>query len=312
MTAKTETIGLLLMAYGSPEDLGQIKDYLLDVRGGRPPSAELIEEISERYKKIGGRSPLLDRTQEQAAALENELNKRFADRGEIFKAFVGMRHWQPRIFDAVEQMVKADIRRAVAIVMAPHSSHLSTGMYYAALEKALAGKEIEFLRIQSWHKHPGLLKAIAEKMEIGLAKFGNKLPYVIFTAHSLPSRILDADDPYDSQLNETAQLLAHHFKLPDKAWRFCYQSAGASPVPWLGPPLEEVIREVATKGKKSLLVVPIGFVCDHVEVLYDIDIEARQVAEQYGARLERSPSLNASSTFVAALADLVQENLFAE
>lgn len=312
MTSKIETIGLLLMAYGSPEDLRQMEGYLLDVREGRLPSPELIKEISERYRRIGGKSPLLDRTREQATALENELNKRFAGREETFKAFVGMRHWQPRIFSAVDQMAKAGIHRAVAIVMAPHSSHLSTGKYYESLDKALDGKKIKFLRIQSWHKHPGLLKAIAEKMEIGLAKFGDKTPYVIFTAHSLPTRILDTGDPYDDQLNETAQLLADRFELQANAWRFCYQSAGASAIPWLGPPIEEVVAELAKKGEKNLLVVPIGFVCDHVEVLYDIDIDARQIAEQYGAHLERSPSLNASPTFVAALADLVQENLFAK
>jgi ferrochelatase len=177
------------------------------------------------------------------------------------------------------------------------------------LDEALDGQRIEFTRIQSWHKHPGLLDAIAEKMEIGLAKFGDKIPYVIFTAHSLPAKILEMDDPYDDQLNETARLLAERFELQANQWQFCYQSAGARAIPWLGPQIEEVVAELAKKGEKNLLVVPIGFVCDHVEVLYDIDIDARQIAEQNGARLERSPSLNASLTFVTALADLVQEHL---
>lgn len=312
MTETKETVGLLLMAYGSPEDLSQMEAYLLDVREGRPPSPELIKEISERYRRIGGKSPLLERTREQAEALENELNERLAGKQKTFKAFVGMRHWQPRIFSAVNQMSEAEIHRAVAIVMAPHNSRMSIGKYYQMLDEALDGQKIDFIRIQSWHRHAGLLDAIAEKIEIGLAKFSEDMPYVIFTAHSLPTKILEMGDPYDDQLNETARLLAERFGLRADQWQFCYQSAGARAIPWLGPQIEEVVAELAKKGEKNLLVVPIGFVCDHVEVLYDIDIDARQIAKHYGARLERTPSLNDSPTFVAALADLVQEHLFAE
>jgi protoporphyrin/coproporphyrin ferrochelatase len=311
MPEKSETIGLLLMAYGSPEDLSQMEAYLLDVREGRAPSPELVEEISERYRKIGGKSPLLERTSEQAKALEKELNKRFTNSGKVFKAFVGMRHWQPRIESAVNLMVAANIQKAVGLVMAPHNSRMSIGKYYQMLDEALDGQEIDFMRIQSWHKHPGLLDAIAEKIEIGLSNFGEEIPYVIFTAHSLPTKILEMGDPYDDQLNETAWLLAERFELQTDRWQFCYQSAGARAIPWLGPQIEEVVSELAQKGKKNLLVVPIGFVCDHVEVLYDIDIGAYQIAQQHGARLERTPSLNDSPTFVAALADLVQEHLLA-
>lgn len=306
---KPETIGLLLMAYGSPEDLSQMEAYLMDVRGGRAPSSELIEEISRRYKMIGGKSPLLERTSQQAKALEDELNKRFAGREKTFKTFVGMRHWQPRIRSAINQMAAAKICRAVALVMAPHNSRMSTGKYYEMLDEALDGQKIDFIRIQSWHKHPGLLDAIAEKLEIGLALFGDLMPYIIFTAHSLPTKILEMGDPYDDQLNETARLLAERFGLQADQWQFCYQSAGARAIPWLGPQIEEVVVELASKGEKNLLVVPVGFVCDHVEVLYDIDIRARQIADQHGARLERTPSLNDSPTFVAALADVVQEHL---
>lgn len=312
MPKKSETTGLLLMAYGSPEDLSQMEAYLLDVREGRPPSPELIEEISERYRKIGGKSPLLERTSEQAMALERELNERSADSGQIFKAFVGMRHWQPRIRSAINQMAAANIRKAVALVMAPHNSRMSIGKYYQMLDEALDGQKIDFIRIQSWHKHPGLLDAIAEKIELGLALFGDESPHVIFTAHSLPTKILEMGDPYDDQLNETARLLAERFRLQADQWQFCYQSAGARAIPWLGPQIEDVVADLTKKGDKNLLVVPIGFVCDHVEVLYDIDINARQIAEQYGARLERAPSLNDSPTFVAALTDLVQEHLFTE
>jgi ferrochelatase len=154
-----------------------------------------------------------------------------------------------------------------------------------------------------------LLDAIAERMAAGFAQFGDGPPYVIFTAHSLPTKILEGDDPYDAQLNETAQLLAQRFDLPAGRWQFCYQSAGASAIPWLGPQIEDVVAQLAQSGERDLLVVPIGFVCDHVEVLYDIDIEARQIAEQHGARLERTPSLNTAPTFIGALADLIEKQL---
>ena len=307
---KSETlIGLLLMAYGSPGDLSQMEDYLLDVRDGRPAPPELVEEIKDRYRQIGGTSPLLARTTEQARALEQELNQRHAQAGHRFQAFVGMRHWDPRIGEAVARMASTGIQRAVALVMAPHNSRLSIGKYYQALDAALTSHPIEFTRIKSWHKHPGLLDAIAERMETGFAQFEDSLPYVIFSAHSLPTKILEGDDPYDAQLNETAQLLAQRFDLPGDRWQFCYQSAGASAIPWLGPQIEDVVAQLAQSGERDLLVVPIGFVCDHVEVLYDIDIEARQIAEQHGARLERTPSLNTAPTFIGALADLIEKQL---
>lgn len=309
MTTQKETTGLLLMAYGSPEDPSQMEEYLLDVREGRKPSPELVEEISERYRKIGGKSPLLERTLEQAKALEEELNTRHSEAETNFKAFVGMRHWQPRIQEAVQHMAAAGIKRTVALVMAPHNSQMSIGKYYEVLDEAQNSHEIDFVRIKGWHMHPGLLDAISEKMELGFERFKADRPYVIFTAHSLPTRILEMGDTYADQLNETASLLAKRFELADDKWQFCYQSAGASAIPWLGPRIEDVVEELAQKSEKELLVVPIGFVCDHVEVLFDIDIEARQIAEELGSRLERTPSLNASPTFIGALADLVEEHL---
>ncbi|MBI3160670.1 MAG: ferrochelatase [Chloroflexi bacterium] len=309
MAAAPNPIGVLLMAYGSPDDLADMPAYLMDVREGRPPSPELIEEITERYRKIGGRSPLLERTREQAQRLEKELNRRGGPSGQTFKAYVGMRHWQPRIAAAVKQMAADGVSRAVAMVMAPHNSEMSVGKYYQALDRAQNGHAIQFVRILGWHDHPGFLDALAEKMTEGLAKFERETPYVVFTAHSLPAFILERGDPYDAQLNQTAVVLAERFDLPERRWRFCYQSAGASAIPWLGPQIEEVVVELAEAGERNLLIVPVGFVCDHVEVLYDIDIGARQIAAKRGARLERSPSLNASSAFVAALADLVADHL---
>ena len=306
-----QTIGVLLMAYGSPDRLEDMGEYLLDIRGGRPTTEALVREISERYAMIGGRSPLLDLTRAQASALEGELNRRGAARELNFRAFTGMRHWEPRIKATVAQMAGDGIRKAVGLVMAPHSSQMSTGAYFNRLDEAIAelGVEMSVARVESWHAHPGLIAAIAEKVAAALTRFDGVIPYVIFTAHSLPARILAQGDPYDAQLHETAELLAERLGLAEGRWRFSYQSAGQSPEPWLGPQIEQVVRELAQAGEKELLVVPVGFVCDHVEVLYDIDIAARQIAAEHGAHLERSESLNASPTFIAALADLVSARL---
>jgi ferrochelatase len=309
MPGRDAPIGLLLMAYGGPDSLDDIEPYLLDIRGGRPTPQELVAEIRERYAHIGGRSPILDITCQQAQALETELNRAS---GVHFRAYVGMRHWQPRIKEAIAQMAKDGVKQGVALVMAPHYSLMSVGAYHQRLDEAIqaVGANITFAQIESWHDHPGFIAALAEKANQALQRFNQngdeRLPKVIFSAHSLPIRILKTGDPYDAQLHETASLLAERLRLPPDRWLFSYQSAGQSSEPWLGPPIEEVIVELAEAGEKRLLVVPIGFVCDHVEILYDLDIESRQLAEAHGARLERSQSLNASPAFIAALADLVR------
>ena len=307
--SKPEKIGVLLMAYGSPHSVDQIEPYLLDIREGRVPSPELIEEITTRYEKIGGHSPLLERTNEQAEKMVTELNRRNQGNPLVYQGYVGMRHWDPRIQSVVQQMVADGVKRAISIVMAPHNSNMSIGKYYEILDTALEGKKIEFDKVQSWHLHPGFLKALSETIEEALGWFKDIIPYVIFTAHSLPAKIIEMGDPYEDQLNETADALAKRFDLKQGAWRFCYQSAGASSIPWLGPSVEVIVKEISKSGEKNILVVPIGFVCDHIEVLYDIDIETRTIAKQFGTRLERSPALNASSTFINSLADLVEEKL---
>jgi protoporphyrin/coproporphyrin ferrochelatase len=310
--AAPEMVGILCMAYGSPDSLEQMEAYLLDVREGRPPSPELLVEIRQRYASIGGRSPLLDWTKAQAKAVAEALNRDYASQNVHFKAYIGMRHWEPRIKQAVEAMSADGIQQAVALVMAPHSSRLSVGKYYEILEESIleVGADIDFARIQNWHDHPGLIAAIAEKYLEARGRFaGERDPFVLFTAHSLPSRILDMGDPYDAQLRETSQILVDTLKLERGRWQFCYQSAGASGGPWLGPQVEDVIAELAKSGEKDILVVPIGFVCDHVEVLYDIDIGCQQIARRHGVHLERSPSLNISNVFIQALADLISEGL---
>jgi len=311
-TSAEPPIGLLFMAYGSPESLDQIEDYLLDVREGRPPSPELIAEIRHRYASIGGRSPLLEWSRAQAEAVAAELNRRHSPSGLQFKAYLGMRHWQPRIRTAVEEMISDGVRQAVALVLAPHSSRLSVGKYYQHLDESLEAlsAQIELVRIQNWHTHPGLIAALKEKFLETRGRFQEgEDPYVLFTAHSLPARILELGDPYESQLLETAHLLVKELGLREDRWQFCYQSAGAGGGAWLGPQIEEVIPSLAKAGEKNVLVAPIGFVCDHIEVLYDIDIGCQQIAQQHGIHLERSPSLNTAPLFIQALADLVTEAL---
>ncbi len=295
---------VLMMAYGGPNSLEEIEPYLLDVRGGRPTPHELVEEIRERYAMIGGRSPLLRITRAQAHALEERLNA--AGKAE-YRTYVGMRHWFPYIREAVAQIVEDGLREVVALCMAPHYSRMSIGAYFRKVQEAL-GADLDVHFVQSWHDHPLFIEAIAEKVRAALERFPAEVRdkvKIVFTAHSLPASIVEQGDPYDAQLRETARLAAARLELPAETWQFCYQSAAAGSTKWLGPPIEDVVVELAEAGHKHILVAPIGFVADHVEVLYDIDIACRQLAEARGAHLERTESQNASPTFIAALADVV-------
>jgi protoporphyrin/coproporphyrin ferrochelatase len=304
-----EKTGILVMAYGGPDSLDDVEPYLLDIRGGRPTPPELVEEIRERYAQIGGRSPLLKITRQQATALENELNRRGS--GErSYKAYLGMRHWSPRISQAVAEMKADGIRKAVAIVLAPHYSRMSIELYLKKLDDALKEHEteIEIHPVRTWYDHQGLIAAISERVEEAFGKFEGSSPFVLFTAHSLPARILAHGDPYPDQLQTTARMVADHMSLDDGRWSFCFQSAGRTGEEWLGPQIEDYVPELIRAGEQKILVVPVGFVSDHVEVLFDIDIEIRDLAEKMGARLERSRSLNTSQTFINSLADLIEEH----
>ncbi len=300
------TTGVLLMAYGGPDSLDDIPTFLLDIRGGQPTSQELIDEITENYRKIGGRSPLLELTQRQAALVEARLNAG-APPGRRYKTYIGMRHWRPWIEEAVERMIADGIRDAVALVLAPHYSSMSTAKYFTKLDAALAKHPdaFNYTPVISYHDHPHYIRALAERVREGLAGMPQDT-LVIFSAHSLPQRILEQGDPYDAQLRETARLVAAQAGLPAERWTFSYQSAGRTPEAWLGPQLEDYVVALARQGRQNLLSVPVGFVADHVEVLFDIDIEARHAAEAAGARLERVPSLNDDPLFAEALADLVR------
>jgi ferrochelatase len=304
----TETMGVLLMAYGGPDSLADIPAFLLDIRGGRPTSQGLIDEITENYRKIGGKSPLLELTQLQASLLEKKLNEDTPP-GIRYRTYIGMRHWTPWIKDAVDQMIADGIRHAVALVLAPHYSSMSIAKYFSKLDDALHEHDEPFTydAITRYHDHPLYIEALAQRVRQGLAEMPPDT-LVIFSAHSLPVRIMEQGDPYDAQVKETARLVAKQSSLPDDRWVFSYQSAGRRPEPWLGPQIEELVVELAERGHRHLLSCAVGFVVDHVEVLFDIDIKAKQAAEAAGAQLARVPSLNDDPLFITALADLVRQH----
>jgi ferrochelatase len=292
-----DRIAVLLMAYGGPGRLDDVEAYLNDVRGGRPTSPELVEEVRERYARIGGRSPILELTRAQAVAVGRAL-------GPGFQVYVGMRHWHPYIRETAEDIVRAGHRAVVGVVMAPQYSDMSVGAYEKKLLEAAQGR-FKTALVRSWGDHPAFLEAVGERVTQALQRFPNpSAVQVIFTGHSLPQRILAAGDPYPDELRAGAAAVAERRGL--NGWRLAYQSAGATPDPWLGPDAGEVITELAGKGRKAFLIVPIGFVCDHVEILYDIDVEYRALAQRLGVQLERTASLNDDPGLVAAVADVVQ------
>jgi protoporphyrin/coproporphyrin ferrochelatase len=286
---------VLLLAHGTPESLDDMPEYLTRVRGGRPPSAELIEEMRGNYGAIGGRSPLTDITRAQAAALSSALGGT--------AVFVGMRNWRPFIADALAAAAAAGVRELVAVPMAPQYSTLSVAKYGEAVEAARpAGMEVRFVR--SWHDHPGLLEAFAEKLRA--ARTDNSWDHVLFTAHSLPMRVVAQGDPYPDQVAATARGVAKRADVGE--YGRAYQSAGRTPEPWLGPSLDEALASAAQGGARRVLAVPVGFVCDHTEILFDIDVQAAQAARRLGIEVGRTESLNTSPTFIQALADLVRES----
>ena len=295
------TTGVLVMAYGGPDSLEDVAPYLLDVRGGRETPDAIVHDVHERYARIGGRSPILERTWAQASALDVLLNAN----GRRFVVSVGMRHWHPYIRDAVRDLRARGVRRVVGVVMAPHYSRMSIGAYYRALEEAADGLEVR--AIEHWHLLPGYVATLAEHVREALARFAadvrHRVP-VIYTAHSLPERIRTWDDPYPAQLEETVAAVAA--VLGPHPHRFAYQSAAVTKEPWLGPDAGEVLGDLARAGAPGVVIAPIGFVCEHVEILYDVDVELRSRAEALGLRLERIRMVNDAPAAMAGLADLVR------
>lgn len=288
--------GVLLMAHGTPTSLNEMPEYLTLVRGGRPPSAELVEEMRHNYQSIGGRSPLTDLTLAQAGALRSRL-------GPQVPVAVGMRNWHPFIKSALAELAAAGVTRVIGIPLAPQFSTLSVGKYLDAARAALPDG-LELVPVESFHIHPLLIEAFAERIENAAPRAGEA---IVFTAHSLPVRVIESGDGYAREVAATAAAVAERTGID--SYLIAYQSAGRTPEPWIGPDLSDLIREQATLGAKSFLVVPVGFVCDHTEILFDIDIQAKAAADAAGVKLRRTDSLNSSPAFIAMLEDLVKRSL---
>lgn len=306
MSASQPPIALLLMAMGGPDCLENVEPYLMDVRGGRPTSPELVEEIRTRYRMTGGRSPVLGIMREVAAALERRLND---SGGTRYRCYVGLRHWRPFIKDAYAELLKDCPERIVGLCMAPQYSSLSIGAYVRKVDDARAalGDETPISFVTSWHRHPLLIAAIVDNIRRTLDRFPQdvrgQVP-VLLTAHSLPERVVAMKDPYPEEVRGTAQAVVT--QLGGQPTRFAYQSQGRSGETWLGPSVEETVEALAREGHRHVLVAPIGFLCDHVETLYDIDIELTQLARAQGLQLERIPMLNASAPLIDILTSVVE------
>jgi len=302
------TIGVLVMAYGGPDSLDDVEPYLLDVRGGRTTSPDIVEEVRERYRQIGGRSPILERTQAQAQSLERALSA--SPTGPAFTCFVGMRHWKPRIETALEDMDRAGISHAVGLVMAPHYSRMSVGAYFKKVAEAETG--VDVVPIEHWHLLPEFTTVLAQRIANGLQEFPvgvRERVHVVFTAHSLPERIRQWNDPYPSELRATVDAVTDRLRerSVQNAFGFAYQSAAMTSDPWLGPDVQHVVTQLHEQGVPGVLVVPIGFTSDHVEILYDIDIALAVHAATLGISLRRIPMLNDDPAVMAGLASLVRE-----
>jgi len=293
---------ILLLAHGSPDSPADIPEFMKHITGGRPVPDVVMQEVTHRYSLIG-RSPLTEITMQQAEALQAALG---------FPVYVGMRNWRPFISDAVRQITASGIEKVVAICLAPQNSSTSVGLYSKVLaDERKPGLSVQF--VESWHDHPLLIQAFAERLEPvwrqASEEMGSALP-VIFTAHSVPTRTIHAGDPYEKQAKETAHLVGQKITgLTPELQHFAFQSQGMTSGPWLGPTVETVMLEQKRRGHKGVVIAPIGFVCDHVEVLYDIDIIFRQFANEQQLKLWRPESLNTSPTFIAALAKLASTRL---
>ncbi|MGH2424752.1 MAG: ferrochelatase [bacterium] len=300
----TAPSGVLLMAYGSPATLEDVEAYYTHIRGGRTPSQEAVDELCSRYRQIGGRSPLPEVTRRQAAGVEALLR----EQGVSMRVYVGMKHAHPFIDETVTQMATDGIRQAAGVALAPHYSKMSIGGYISAAASASAAAGIDMRCVEHYHDHPGLVRSLADRIEIARSQFPkhHDVP-IVFTAHSLPERILAWGDPYPDQLQRTCELVASAASID--RWRFAFQSASHTSERWLGPDVLEVLRELRQAGAREIIVSPLGFVADHLEVLYDIDVEARQTAQGLGMRLERAPSLNDGLDFLSVLADVAGEAL---
>lgn len=297
-------LGVLLMTYGSPaDDLHDIGDYLAAVRGGRPAPAELVEEFRRRYQLIGG-SPLIPITRDQASAVAERLRSGGVDA----VGTVGMRFSAPSILEGLRELAGAGCEQVSAVVMSPQYSELLMAGYRRAIDGAVAelGPDAPTVHLApAWYREPGFVEAVAERIRSGLAALPDGAA-ALLTAHSLPKRVAEAEPAYLDQLRETAEAVARAAGLPEERWTFCWQSAGHEPGEWMKPDFTDVLPRLRDDGSRAVLVAPIQFLADHLEILYDVDIGAREQAEDAGMAFARIESLNLSPTFIGALASIAR------
>jgi protoporphyrin/coproporphyrin ferrochelatase len=301
----TAPTGVLLLAYGSPETADQVEPYFRHIRGGRTPSPEAVAHLQHRYQLVGGRTPLLAITTETARALQATLDDRAP--GE-YRTYVAMKHWHPYIADVVPRIASGGVRRVIVIVLAPHYSRMSIGGYRQYLDEAIAKLDtpMDVSFVESWNMQPEFIAMMSARVRTALDEFPRDAraeTCVLFSAHSLPERIRTWGDPYERQLAASCAAVAEQAGLLQ--WRFAWQSAGNTGEPWLGPDIVDYLDQLHAEGVRNVLSVPIGFVCEHLEVLYDIDHEAAHKAAALGMTLRRTAMPNATPELIAVLDALV-------
>jgi ferrochelatase len=298
---------ILLLAFGGPRSLDEVEPFLTRLFRGKIPSSEQLERVKERYRLIGGFSPLPEITFKQAKALEKSLDAK----GYPFKSYVGMRYGHPLIEETLKNILEDGVREVVALPMAPFRSRASTGAYIEEVNqlRKKMGEKIEISFVEGWHLHPLFLGAIQEKIEEGLTQFTpeeRKKVHLIFSAHSLPKSLVE-NEPYVKEMEESVREVLK--KIEPLPWHIAFQSRGMGPEEWLGPDVDSLLTELSRQKVREILIIPVGFVADHIEVLYDIDILHRGKAESMGMTLKRTPSLNASERFIEALAAIVEQHM---
>lgn len=301
MSANETRDAVLLMAYGTPETPEQVLPYFTHIRGGRTPSPEAVERLRTKYERVGGATPLLAITNDTARALEQSLETAGTPR----RVYVGMKHWHPYIGDVLQRMADDGVERFTAIALAPHYSRISIGGYRKAIDEgsAKAGKSFDVTFVERWHDRPEFIEMMAALVSDALTQFPADVRdsvTVVFSAHSLPVRIREWNDPYESELLDSSRRVAESLGLKD--WRFAWQSAGETGEPWLGPDILDFLETLHAEGVRNVLQVPIGFVAEHLEILWDIDYEARTKAQELGMTLHRTALPNASAPLVRAVA----------
>ena len=300
------TTAVLCMAYGGPNSLDEVEDYYTDIRGGRRPSPESLADLMRRYEAIGGLSPLPEITRRQAAALGEALEAASPGR---YRTHVGMKHWHPFVGEAVEDIVARGADEVIGLVLAPHYSKMSIGGYEQRLvaARAATGASFSVDMIPSWYDDEGFVAFAAENLRAALGDWdpGDPATKVFFSAHSLPERILAEGDPYKDQLLDSSRLIAEAAEVPN--WEFAFQSQSQTGEPWLGPDVLTSVEAFAAAGGKRAIVSPIGFVADHLEVLYDLDIEAAELADKLGVDLRRTASPNDDPRFIQVLSGVVRK-----